>query len=249
MIGEGLEADTQAVVIPSHQHREPAHLVPGGDDAVGEQKQYGAGAVDDLLGMADAVDQVILLVDEGGGQLGVVDLARGHGHELMAGAGEGILHQFLGVVDDAHCGDGEEPQVGAHQQGLGIGIGDTADARAAAEFSQIGLKLGAEGGVLNVVNLALEAPGSVVEHHAAPAVAQVGMIVGTEIDVINAIFAGNRPEKATHRVYPPWNQVKSGETVPYVCIASKREEQIVVCRSVLEMSELHCRGAIHGSRR
>ena len=42
------------------------------------------GAVDQLLRVADAGDEVALLIDEGGGQLGGVDLPGAHGHELVA---------------------------------------------------------------------------------------------------------------------------------------------------------------------
>ncbi len=57
VVGEGLEGYAQAVVILSHQHGQPPQPVPGGDDGVGGQQQDGAGAVDDLLGVADALDQ------------------------------------------------------------------------------------------------------------------------------------------------------------------------------------------------
>ena len=95
--------------------------------------------------MADAGDQIVLLVDEGGHQLGGVDFTRAHGHELVAVVGEVALHQRVGIVDDAHGGDGVQAQVGAHQQGLGIGVADTADAGAAVKFRQILVELGAEG--------------------------------------------------------------------------------------------------------
>ena len=63
---------------------------------------------------------------------------------------------------------------------------------------RIRLELGAEGGVLNVVNLALKAPVFIEEYHAAPTIAQVGVVVGAEIDIINAVFAGDCPKKTTH---------------------------------------------------
>ena len=82
--------------------------VPGGDEAVLVQNQDGAGAFNGRLGIADAVDEIVAAVDEGGGELRGIDFAGGHGHELIARAGEGLFHQFLGVGDDAHGGDGEE---------------------------------------------------------------------------------------------------------------------------------------------
>ena len=46
--------------------------------------------------------------------------------------------------------------MGSDQQGLRIGIADAADAAATVEVRQILLELGAEGGVLDGVDLALE---------------------------------------------------------------------------------------------
>ncbi len=134
MIGKGFKGDTAAVFVSSHQHGEPAHLVPGGNDAVPEKQQHGAGAVNCFLGIADAVHQIVRPVDQSGSQLGGVDLAGGHGHELIAWAGEGFLHQFLSVVDNAHRGDGEHPQVRADKERLRIGVGNGADTGVAAEL-------------------------------------------------------------------------------------------------------------------
>ena len=137
LVGEGFEGDTVAVLVFPYQHREPAQLVPGGDDAVRGQQQDGHGAVDDLLGVADALHQGILLVDESSSQLGGVDETVALGHELMARIGEVGLHQFLSVIDDAHRGDGVQPQVGTHQQRLRIHIRDAADAAVSMEIQVI----------------------------------------------------------------------------------------------------------------
>ena len=181
VVGEGLEGDAAALPALPDEHRQAAQAVPGGVDALGCEDEDGHGALDLLLGVTDAGDQVVLLVDEGGHQLRGVDLAGAHGHELVAVVGEVAVHQGLGVLDDAHGGDGVQPQVGAHQQGLGVRVADTADAGAAPEPGQILLELGAEGGVLNVVDLPVKA-GSVpvIDGHAAPAGAQVGVVVRAE---------------------------------------------------------------------
>ena len=59
----------------------------------GDFQQVKAGDV--LLRVQDAGDQVVLLVDEGGGQFSGVDLAGAHGHELVAVVGEVPLDQLL----------------------------------------------------------------------------------------------------------------------------------------------------------
>ena len=203
VVGEGLEGYAQAVVILSHQHGQPPQPIPGGDDGVGGQQQDGAGAVDDLLGVADAVDQAAPLVDEGGGQLGGVDLAGGHGHELMPRPGKGLGHQLFGVVDDAHGGDGEHPQVGAHQQRLGVGVGNAADTGVSAEFCHVVVKFRAEGGIFDAVDLPLEALFRIVKGESGPAGAKVGVVVRAEENVVNAILMGNRPEETAHVLFLP----------------------------------------------
>ena len=151
--------------------------------------------------MADALIQAALLVDEGGGQLGGVDRAGAHGHELVAVVGEVALHQLLGVVDDAHGGDGVQPQVGAHQQGLGVRVADAADAAAAVELGDVLFKLGPEGGVLDVVDLTLEAALPVVDDHAPPAGAQVGVVVHAEEHVQHAVLLGDGSKKSAQRKF------------------------------------------------
>ena len=65
-----------------------------------------------------------------------------HGHELAALTAEIRLNQLLGVVDDTHGGNGEQPQMRADQQGLGVRVADAADAAGAVEFGHVLLELG-----------------------------------------------------------------------------------------------------------
>ena len=117
----------------------------------------------------------------------------------MTGAGEDPVNQFLGVGDDAHGADGEQTQVAAHQQGLGVGIGDTAQTGLAVHGVHIFLKLGAEGGIFNVVNLTLEALFRVINSHTTPLGTQVGVVVGSEEHIVFTVIAGHSSEEATHR--------------------------------------------------
>ena len=111
---------------------------------------------------------------------------------------EVVLHQGLGVVDDAHGGDGVHPQVGAHQQGLGVGVADAADAGAAVEVRQVLFKFGAEGGVFDGVDLPLEAVLLIVNNHASPAGAQMGVVVHAEENVKGHVALGDRAEESAH---------------------------------------------------
>ena len=203
VIGKGLKGHAAAVLGLAHQHGQAAQPIPGGHNGVGGEDQDGAGAVDLRLGPVDAGYQVVLLIDEGGGQLGGVDLAGAHGQELVAVVGEIALHQRVGVVDDAHGGDGVQPQVGAHQQGLGVGVADAADGGTAVELGEILVELGAEGGVLDVVDLPLEAVLPVIDRHASPLGAQVGVVVGAEEHVQHAVMPGDRAEKSAHAYLSP----------------------------------------------
>ena len=111
------------------------------------------------------------------------------------------VDQFLTVVDDAHGGDGVHAQMGTHQQGLGVRIRDAADAAAAVELRQVRLELGTEGSVFNVVDLALEAGGRVIDGHAAPPGAQVGVIVHAKKDIKYTIPLGDCTKKTAHIVF------------------------------------------------
>ena len=86
--------------------------------------------------------------------------------------------------------------MGPHQQGLGVRVADAADAAVAVELGDILLKFGPEGGVLNIVDLALEAVLLIVYDHASPAGAQVGVVVHAEKDVEHAIPLGDCSEKS-----------------------------------------------------
>ncbi len=198
MIGEGLKGDAAALGILADQHRQTAQAVPGGQNSVGCENQNGHGTFNLLLGITDTGNQVVLLVNQGGHQLRGVDLAGAHGHELVAVVGKVPLYQLFGVLNDAHGRDGVQPQMGAHQQGLGIRIADAADARPPVERGKILLELGAEGGVFNVVDLPVETLLPIVDGHAAPASAQVGVVVRAEEHIQHHVPLGNRTKKTAH---------------------------------------------------
>ena len=131
-------------------------------------------------------------------ETGGVDLARAHGHKLVPGLHVVLLYQLLGIVDNAHGGNGKQPQVGANQQGLGIGVADAADAGGTVKIVQIRLKLGAEGGIFDAVDLPLKAVLAVMNDHAAPAGTQVGVVIHTEKNVKGHVSLGNGAKKASH---------------------------------------------------
>ena len=92
--------------------------------------------------------------------------------------------------------------MGSDQQGLRIGIADAADAAATVEVRQILLELGAEGGVLDGVDLALESVLGVMDQHTAPAGTQMGVVVHSEKDIEGHVPLGNGPKKTTQLFAP-----------------------------------------------
>ena len=110
-MGAGLLADG---------HRGAAQLVPGGVNALGGEEQHGHRAVDGLLGVADALQQVVLLVDDRRHQLRGVDVPAAHLQKVGVAGLEQGLDDLLGVVDTPHGDDGIGAVVRAHDQGLGL---------------------------------------------------------------------------------------------------------------------------------
>ena len=199
LIGEGLKGDTVAVPVRADEHREPAEAVTRGDDAaVGAHEQDGHGPVDVALGVQDAVGKGLALVDEGGDKLRHVDFAGAHGHELVAVVGKIGPHQLLGIVDLADGGDGVNPEVGAHQQRLGIGVADAADAARALEVRQILFKAGAEGGVCDGVDLPVKAVFPAPDRHPGVAGAEMAVVVGAEEDIQDHVAPGDGAEETAH---------------------------------------------------
>ena len=78
------------------------------------------------MGIADAVDQIQLLVDEGCHQLGGVDVASAHFQKMGISPVKDLLCEIFGVIDAAYGGNGEGAVVGTYQQWLGLVVGDAA---------------------------------------------------------------------------------------------------------------------------
>ena len=117
----------------------------------------------------------------------------------MAVVGEILGDQLLGVVDDAHGGDGVEPQVGADHERLGIRIADAAEAAAAAEGAEVVFKFGAEGRVGNGMDLPFAARVPVPDGHTGIPGTQVAVVVRPEEHIQHHIAVRDRPEESAHQ--------------------------------------------------
>ncbi len=128
---------------------------------------------------------VVGLTDEHGHHFGGVYLT-GRGVGKVAFALEGPLDKRLLVVDLAHGDDAEGAHVGAHDQRLGVGVADHADAEMAVEAVQVRFELGPEIAVFDIVDGPLDTR-AVAHGHAAAAGAQVGVVIRAVVKIRNAV--------------------------------------------------------------
>ena len=155
------------VRITPDEHGKATQAVACGDDApFAVHQQQRERSVDDTLRESDAVDEVVFLVDHQRDELGGVYRAGAAGHELLAAAGEVLLDELFGIVDDADRRKGERAQMAAHDKRLRVGVADAADAGIAGEVGQVIFEARAERGVRNRVDFALEALLLVVKYEA-----------------------------------------------------------------------------------
>ena len=208
-IGERFEGGAEPLVLHPHGQRRAAVAVACQIDALGREQKQRHRAVDHFLRVPDALDERVLLVDQRGDQLGGVDLARGHLEEMDAAVFHDHVGQRFFVVDLADRRDRVGAVMRAHDQRLGIVVGDAADAQVPLHGDGFFLELGAERRVLDVVDRtvkALPAP----RRQARAARAQMRMVVRAEKQVENALFPQRRREKSAHESVPPEHQKMIG---------------------------------------
>ena len=122
----------------------------------------------EVLGDADALGNGRAAVDERGRQFGGIDVSAAHFQKVRLSVFERAFHKFVDVVDAPHGSDGEVAQMRAHEQGLGFVVRNAADAEFSLHFRKIAFEFGAERGVFDAVNGAVEAVFSVYGHASAP---------------------------------------------------------------------------------
>ena len=157
----------------------------------------GHGAVDDVLRVADAVDQVVSFVDEGCHQLRGVDHSAAHFHELGAALLQDLVRKRVDIVDASHCGDGVSTVVGAYDQGLGLVVGDASDAHPAVHVFYVAVKFRAEGAVFYVVDGPVEAV-LAVHRHARSSGAEVRVVVCSEEQIKHTVVFQCRCKYSAH---------------------------------------------------
>ena len=125
-IGKALKTGAIALLLLAQNNGGTSQLVAGGIHAAGRQDQHAEGSLDQLLCIADSLNKILLLVDNGGHQLGGVDFAVLHFKKVGISADDGI-HNAAGVVDLSHRGNSKSTVMGTNQNRLRFIIRDTAN--------------------------------------------------------------------------------------------------------------------------
>jgi hypothetical protein len=112
---------------------------------------------------------------------------------------EGLPGQPIGILDGSDRDDGIIPQVRPDEDRLVVIIADDADAGPRVEVAEIGIKLGPELGILDVVDDAEEAV-IADDGQPSPSCAQMGVIIGPIIKVGDTVIKGSDAKKSAHAV-------------------------------------------------
>ena len=107
------------------------------------------------------------------------------------------LHQFFGIANLCHGYNCKAAQVAVHEKGLGIGVGNDAQADMAREPADVVLELGPERGVLDVVDRPLEALRA-AQRHATAVRTQMRMVIRTEEQVAHAVLFRDDSAETAH---------------------------------------------------
>ena len=91
-------------------------------------------SADQALRITDPFRNRGLLVDQRRDKLGRIDLAAAHFQEMPVPAVEKHVRELICVIDLADGGDGIGAVVGADEDGLGLEIGNAADAQMPLQF-------------------------------------------------------------------------------------------------------------------
>ena len=116
-VSEALEAGAIALLLRSDDHGRSAEAVACNVYTEGSEDHNARRAVDTLLRVADTVDEILLLGDERGDQLGGIDLAVMHLHKVTA-VTDHLIGELLKVIYLADRSYGEGAVMRAHKHRL-----------------------------------------------------------------------------------------------------------------------------------
>ena len=197
-ISKTFKGDTICSFLFAHGHRSTSHLISGRIDSLRCHDQKCHGAFNDLLGILNALYQVILLIHNGCHQLRGVDVSAAHLQEMGMSFCEQILYNSIGIIDLTNRGDGISSVMGTHHQRLGFKIRDTSDTKIAPHFIDILVKFGTKRCILDVVNGPVITFLFAVNCHSGASGSQMGMIVCSEKQIKYTVFFCCDSKKSTH---------------------------------------------------
>ncbi len=178
-IGKAFKADTATAFLFADGNRRSAESVARGINAFGGENQHAHRAVNQLLRVTDAVNEILFLVDNGGDQFRRIDFAVLHFKEMCIGF-DNFFHNFIGIVDSADGGDGKCAVMRTDKNGLCLIIRNTADAELSFHGTDIFVELRPKRCVFNVVNRFVKAVFRIIDSKTRAARAQMRVIVHAE---------------------------------------------------------------------
>ena len=198
-IGGGLHGDGHRAGPLRDGDGGAAVAIACGVDLAVRHDEHGAGTLDAVHGVGNAVLDGLLGVDERGDDFGRVVLAVAVLGEVDVVLLDGLPGQLLDVVELADGHDAVHAEVGRDQERLVVHVADDADAALrAAEPFQVGSELGPEHLVGDVVDGTDDGTVGIGDGHAAADRAQMRMIVDPVEEVVHAVTVRDNAEKTAH---------------------------------------------------
>ena len=198
-VSEALKAYAVALGLLADDDRCSAELIACGIDALFGQYHDTERAVDYLLSIADTLNEVVLLVYDGGGKLGGVEITVLRFKEMHLVRDE-LGGYLLGVVYLTDRGYGISAVMGADKQRLGLVVGNSADTHSAVHRRSFACEFISEWCVFNVVDRLFKARFGIVYHKTRSACAEMGMVIRAVEKLKNAVCFGNSTEKTAHNI-------------------------------------------------
>ena len=195
--GEFLEAGAVSGILLSDGQRRTSQLIPHAENSPLGHNQHAHGTLNHVLCMADAVNHILLLVNQGCHQFRGIDVSIPHFHELGRSVIEQLLQQFRLIADFSNGGDGKGSVVGTHRQRLRFIIRNGSHAHVALHSRYIGIEFRSKRSIFNIMNCPIKSILS-VHYQSAASGSQMRVIIRSEIQIKHTIFFQRRCKKTAH---------------------------------------------------
>ena len=119
---------------------------------------------------------------------------------MQAARQEDVADELVGVFDGPDRDDGVIAQMGSDEDGLVVHIADDADAATAVQAVDLGVELGPERRIFDIVNGPGETVGS-GDGQSAPLGSQMGMVVRSVVEIGDDVLTARRAEESSHGLF------------------------------------------------